>query len=592
MKKGLLFLFLFLTVFSFGQQVEDITYFYSKGKRYLIHYAQDGNTLYGIKTQYKVLEKDLIAANPGIEKGVKEGARYLIPAGDADIKVADGSMVLHHSILKGETAYSLCKKYGITIEQFNSLNPEAQKGLKLGQIVKVLLPNTPVNNNSTTTSTSTTQKEVEAPKIIYSDSTISYTVKAKETIYTIAKRYMVPAADLQKFNNLKSTKIKEGDVLQIPLKKEKVEKVEIREVKPIDKVVEPKVDQTLLFKKKEKYQIALLLPFGLSDPNSPVKTLSTEFYMGAKLALDSLERKGLDAYVQVFDFTQDTSEMKAFMDAKLKGMDLIIGPLIPSSTEIVAKWCMKNKIRMVCPATVKPSVLVGNQFVYAAVPSDEMQQRALAKYTVRSQKQKTIVLINTGVAKSKYLYDAYRDAFIEESKKGSNIKLIEAKLSDYSAFIKKNGNTVLVFPSDDKAVTMKFLNEVFKIKNKAGSGTITVLGTKDWSNFDDITGNMKNELNITWASSSDLNYKREETKNLLRTYRREYKADLNKYGAHGYDIVSYFISYILMDEVTTYSCMNNFHIEQIEPGSGFENKGVIILQNKDYELIRVAEIDE
>ncbi|MFN6086399.1 MAG: hypothetical protein ACK476_15905, partial [Fluviicola sp.] len=137
-----------------------------------------------------------------------------------------------------------------------------------------------------------------------------------------------------------------------------------------------------------------------------------------------------------------------------------------------------------------------------------------------------------------------------------------------------------------------FLNEVFKIKNKAGSGTITVLGTKDWSNFDDITGNMKNELNITWASSSDLNYKREETKNLLRTYRREYKADLNKYGAHGYDIVSYFISYILMDEVTTYSCMNNFHIEQIEPGSGFENKGVIILQNKDYELIRVAEIDE
>ena len=72
MKKGLLFLFLFLTVFSFGQQVEDITYFYSKGKRYLIHYAQDGNTLYGIKTQYKVLEKDLIAANPGIEKGVQK----------------------------------------------------------------------------------------------------------------------------------------------------------------------------------------------------------------------------------------------------------------------------------------------------------------------------------------------------------------------------------------------------------------------------------------------------------------------------------------------------------------------------------------
>ena len=593
MKRGLLILFLLLTVFSFGQQVEDVTYHYSKGKRYLIHYAQDGNTLYGVKTQYKVLEKDLILANPGIEKGVKEGARYLIPAGEADIKVPDGTLVLHHLILKGETAYSLCKKYGLTNEQFNSLNPEASKGLKLGQIVKIQLINSN-NSNTTSTSTSTTtvQKEVETPKIIYSDSTISYTVKPKETLYTIAKRYMVPAADLQKFNNLKSTKIKEGDVLQIPLKKEKVEKVEIREVKPIDKQIEPKVDQTLLFQKKEKYQIAILLPFGINEANSPVKTLSTEFYMGAKLALDSLERKGLDATVQVIDFPQDTTEIKTLMDAKLKNMDLIIGPLIPTSSEIVAKWCMKNKIRMVCPASVKQNILSGNQFVYAAVPSDEMQMKALAKYTVRTQKQKTIVLVNTGVTKSKYLYDAYREAFIEESKKGSNIKLIEAKLSDYSAYIKKNGNTVLVFPTDDKAATLKFLNEVFKIKNKAGSGSISVFGTKDWSNFDDITGNMKNDLTITWASSSDLNYKREETKNLLRIYRREYKADLNKYGAHGYDVVSYFISSLLMDEATTYSCMNNFHIEQTEPGSGFENIGVIILQNKDFELIRVDEIDE
>ena len=52
----------------------------------------------------------------------------------------------------------------------------------LGQIVKVLLPNTPANNNSTTTSTSTTQKEVETPKIIYSDSESVSTVQLSESI--------------------------------------------------------------------------------------------------------------------------------------------------------------------------------------------------------------------------------------------------------------------------------------------------------------------------------------------------------------------------------------------------------------------------
>ncbi len=593
MKNILTSLFFLLCATSFAQQVLDSTFLYKNGKRYVEHIAQDGNTLYGLKTIYAVSEKEIISANPGIEKGLKQGSLYLIPKGAADVTVENGSRVLFHTVVKGETAYSLCKKYNCDLNTFNTMNLGSEKGLKLGQRVKILYNIEPIKQVEEKPVVYTTSNT----SVVFSDSIINYTVKAKETIYTISKRFMVPAVDLQKFNNLKSTKIKVGDVLQIPLKKENIKRIEVREVIPSKEIIpiksNDKIDPTFLFPKKDNYKIAILLPFGLSEPGTTsVKTLATEFYMGAKLAFDSLERKGLSATVQIIDFPQDTNSLKSFMNKELFGMDLVFGPLIPTAAEIVAKWCMQNKIRMVCPASIKPGLLTGNQYVYAAVASDETQMKALAKFSVRNHKQKTIILINTGNTKSKNLYDAYREAFIEESLKSANIKLIEAKISEYASFIKRNGHTVLVFPSEDKSTTIKFLNDVFKLKGKAGSGTITVLGTKDWANFDDITGNMKNDLNITWPTSADLNYKSENTKALLRIYRREFKADLNKFGAQGYDVVSYFTSYLLMDKTTIYQCMNNFHVEQTEPGSGFENKGVIIVQNQNFELIRIAEIDE
>jgi len=578
-----------LLLFSKGvfAQVDtkDWVYEYSNGKKYAVHVAQAGNTLWGIHTTYNVPVDEIVAANPGIEKGVKEGYRYLIPLGGADMKVLSGTIVREHSVEKGETAFSIAKKYNCSVDDLLKYNPGIDKGLKVGQVLKVIIAPT----SETIPPKQTDKPVVSTPAVTFTDTVLVYEVKASETLYTISKRFMVPVNELQKFNNLKSTNIKTGDIIRVPLKKENVKPVPVREVLPKEEI--RKVDQDLIFKSKSKYNIAVLLSFGLNDKsaNTALKNLATEFYMGVELAADSLEKLGFDATIKIIDIPLDSvGIMKILNTSEMKGMDLIFGPLVPQSADIVGRWCGQQKIRMVCPSACNSSLLKNNPYIYASVTTDMTQQEILAKYTIDKYKTAQIILINPGNTKDQELFDAYRKRFIELSKKNGNVKLIEAKLSDFTTFIRKSGESVVVFPSRDKGSVLNFINTLHKAVGKSPNADVTVFGLKEWGGFDDIAGYYKTRYKITWASSSDLNYSLPETQTLLRLYRSKYRADMSKAGAHGFDVVYYFTKTLLMKEDVSNEVINAFDLKSVETGGGYENQSCFILKHEDYELIRVG----
>jgi LysM repeat protein len=582
----LLLCLLFFSKGVFGQvDSKDWVYEYSNGKKYAVHVAQAGNTLWGIHTTYNVPVDDIVAANPGIEKGVKEGYRYLIPLGGADMKVVSGTIVREHTVEKGETAFSIAKKYNCSVDDLLKYNPGIDKGLKIGQVLKVIIAPT----SESIPPKQADKPVVSTPAITFTDTVLVYEVKPSETLYTISKRFMVPVNDLQKFNNLKSSNIKAGDIIRVPLKKENVKPVPVRQIQPKEEV--RKVDQDLIFKSKSKYNIAVLLSFGLNDKsgNTALKNLATEFYMGVELAADSLEKLGFDATIKIIDLPLDSvGIMKILNTSEMKGMDLIFGPLVPQSADVVGRWCGQQKIRMVCPSACNSSLLKNNPYIYASVATDMTQQEVLAKYTIDKYKTAQIILINPGNTKDQELFDAYRKRFVELSKKNGNVKLIEAKLSDFTTFIRKSGESVVVFPSRDKGSVLNFINTLHKAIGKSPNADVTVFGLKEWGGFDDIAGYYKSKYKITWASSSDLNYSLPETQALLRLYRTKYRADMNKAGAHGFDVVYYFTKTLLMKEEVSNEVINSFDLKAVESGGGYENQSCFILKHEDYELIRVG----
>ena len=559
------------------------------GKKYYVHFVQAGNTLWGIHDMYSVSVEDIIKYNPGSEKGLIDGQKLILPV---------QLQTVLHKVESKETLFAISKKYGVTVESIISKNPTAETGIKVGQILTISgvekkiissenVPATNVQNDNSQT-TDPLKEDVSKYKISFKDTMIQHVILSHETLYSISKRYMVSVEELQSFNSLKSSKIKPGDVLKIPIKKEKIQLLEKREIKTI---VLKNVDSTLLFPKKTQYKIAILLPFFLDkgENNSDyISTLATEFYMGAKLAIDSLEKNGLEAQIFVYDSKTDTISIKKILEKpEFADMDLVFGPLSPENVDIVAKWCKANKARMVCPVSVNVGILKNNQFVYNAVPSDATLMKGMAEFTLNKNIKDQVVIIKSTNDKDLIMYESFRSTFLTSPFVGVRPKLIEATIDNYLSFMKKGVNNIIVFPTNEKSLAIKFMNHLSTSTSKFSDENIFVYGTKEWMNFDDVKPHYKNKYNFHFASPNDLNYKYPKTETLHRKYRSTYNADMTKMAVQGFDVLFYFTSSLLLNKKVDDLTMNNFDLKQNGVGNGYENSKVYIIEQENFELINV-----
>ena len=583
MKNLIFLLFLISTLHSFAQP-ENATIELINGKKHYVHIVQSGNTLWGIHKVYGASVEDIVKANPGIEKGLNEGQKIVIPV---------PIQTVLHEVAPKETLFGISKKYGVTIDQIILTNPEAEAGIQVGQKLKIpgveseQLLETKNNSNLGNDGLTATNKATQT-KLSFSDTVIVHVVLDHETLYSISKRFMVPVEDLQKLNGLKNTKIKPGDSIKIPVKKERIEIVKIRQVEKVEK---QKVDSTLLFPAKKTYNIAILLPFYLEKGEGStnlVSNLATEFYMGAKLAIDSLENIGLVAKVFVYDSKNDTITVKNILaKPEFKEMDIVFGPLFPENMDIVANWCKLNKVRLVCPAVANSSILKNNPFVYNAIPSDATLAKGLAEFTLKNNSQDQIIVIKSSNEKDAVMYDSFRTTFLMSPIIGNRPKLIEATLENYASFMKKGNKVILVFPTNEKTLALKFMNSLNNAAQKFDADRIAVYGTKEWLNFDDIKPFYKNKFNFHFASPNDLNYKYPSTESLHRKYRSMYNSDMTKMAVQGFDVLFYFCSDLLLNKKNKELVMNNYSMKQKGIENGFENSNYFILEQEDFEFIQI-----
>lgn len=112
-----------------------------------------------------------------------------------------------HTVIKGDNPYNISKKYGITIDELNRLNPKFKDGkLAIGDVLTVKSGNTavakPVTSNPTSPVSAKTGK-------IY--------LQPKQTIYGITKQYRISETDLRKLNPDLDSHTKIGDEITLPL---------------------------------------------------------------------------------------------------------------------------------------------------------------------------------------------------------------------------------------------------------------------------------------------------------------------------------------------------------------------------------------
>lgn len=108
-----------------------------------------------------------------------------------------------HTVVKGDTPYSIAKRYGISVDELLKLNPKHKDGkLAIGDILTVKTDtHAAVNKNRPA-------RGAELGKII---------LQPKQTIYGITKQYRISETDLRKLNPDLDSHMKIGEELTLPM---------------------------------------------------------------------------------------------------------------------------------------------------------------------------------------------------------------------------------------------------------------------------------------------------------------------------------------------------------------------------------------
>jgi len=557
------------TLFS---QLENVRIEKRDNRSFYVHVVQKGNTLWGLHRLYEVAVEDIIAHNPQVQDGLREGDIVYVP-------VPIIEQIKTHTVQQGETLYSIAKRYGVPVESLQQHNSEVQNGLQVGQTLKIV-ETLYLTGGKAEHSLISKQNESQQLTITFNDSVVEHRVEKGETLYSLSRRYLVSQDKILSFNKKKNNNLKPGEIIRIPLKHERIEQVKVRDIpqKEIDRIYEP-----LIFQKKEQYNIAILLPFFLDSPSNSVANMSAEFLMGAQLALDSLRQMGLNAKVYVFDTKNDSTVISSILSKpEFLDMDLIIGPLYKGNSRQLATWCLEHKVRLVCPVNTDTQILQNNPYVYTTIGSDMTLMKGMAHYLATQFKPDKVILIKPDNSSDSVLYQTFRKAYNQSAGLGG-VKIIETTSANIVAYLSYSNRIAVVYPTNDAKSVVNFMNTLSKLSHKIGNSTY-IFGTDEWLGMKDVNAFYRNKYRVTIPMTMDLNYDYERTKYQHQKYRSRYQSDFTKIAIQGFDVTLHFCSELLLNRPIGQLIMNKFENVQIGPNHGFENQHVEILTHEDYQL--------
>ncbi len=617
MKQFLGILLTCLTVFiGYTQQkIETIN-----GKKYFVHTVEKKQTLYGIHKQYNVSIEDISNANQDLDGGLKVGQQILVP-----ISLSNKKYYQQHVIAKGETLYAISKKYNCSVSDLKSLNPELiDLDIQIGQVITVPsmgLVKTKTPKDALIEDVAKDEKiykeDLAKTSISREDTIVKHTVLEHETLYSIAKRYMVTPDDIRKRNALSINNLHVGDVIMVPVKKVNYE------------FYQGKVDSSFIYSpfdsnteadivRKPIYKVALLIPLmyvknksvmnrplkiGEIEKLNPITKAASDFYFGFKMAADSIAKAGLNAEIYIYDTENDTSVIQSIFNSNdFTNIDMVVGPFFQNTINFVAQYCKTNKIPMIIPVNSNNSVLYQNPYVLKTNGSVMSQVDGMVDFLVKDYSAYNICIVKPTKEEDKELYNRARDRYNNALKREAfTPNIIEINLGsssgrDWNYKLRKDTVNIIVVPSNDvKFVTSVFtrVNNVLNTNVYAKGMRVVVFGLEDWNRIDDIDMKHRIRTQQHFSSYKFLDFNSTQTIQFIKNFRSLYGNEPGSASFQGFDVGFYFLSamYLYGENYMNFLkqhqidlIQNNFNFTSVSEGSGKENTATCVAKYQNYSL--------
>ncbi|MCD4834124.1 MAG: LysM peptidoglycan-binding domain-containing protein [Bacteroidales bacterium] len=613
------------------------------GQAYYVHVVKKGETLFSLSNAYNITQKEIAKENPEIFLGLQIGQALKIPVVEKKSgkdKILSNDFI-YHRVKKEQTLYSLSKKYNVSQEDIIACNdPMVRYGINLDQILKI-----PKSKDVVEAIQKIPVVEPLEDTIRVASQFIYYTVKTKDTLYSLIRFYEITEDILLEHNPFVSDGLVVGQVLKIP----KVVDIESATVLIIP---DEELGDTILYEKRtsiaysdsvdfpdckhirgiqrEPYQVALLLPLYLekndeefyidsSEVNDfgekiyekifynpfyiyPRSVTFVEFYEGLLLAIDTLKQKGLSINLHVYDTQNDTSRIKEILSfPEFASTDLIIGPIFNHEVRLVSEFSKDNQIKMISPLTDNLSLVDENPYLFQVNPSYNSQIDEFAKF-VSGFGDKNIVLVHNGdslgysniqMVKDKIFNNLSVDTLV------NNIQFKEVVFKDSINVLEHALNeeieNVFVIPSNEEAFVTNVVTKLNTIKTFGHQ--VRVIGLSRWQRFKNIDPEYYFNLELCVATPFFIDYHHKDVKNFILKYRDTYKTEPTQMAVHAYDVGLYFLTAMMNYGKDFEQCIYNYKVNLLQADyrfvkwyetSGYENVDVDIVKYYDgYNIFRI-----
>lgn len=524
------------------------TIVYINGSKYYVHTVQKGETVRALSQVYGVSERAILSSNPSMTGGLKEAANIKIPyvapreASEPQSERKLRKTFDRHTVAKGETFYSISRRYEIPVSTLMADNPSVDPAhLRLGE--SLLIRKTQIGTEDAAGSQAEWEEYRDRLNSISGDTVSYHIVQKGDTFYSLSRRFHVTEQQLGEMNDgLNAGGLKVGTMIRIP-----DEPSADTEQSDVSEEPSREVPQIVLraLRAKQPLQVALLLPIEFQDEVNPNYM---EFYQGFLLGLDSVRtRYGYSVDVALYNTKRDAERVRAILEMPaFARTQLIVGPIYEDAgLQEVVEFAERQEIPVVSPLAHISNVRSDILF--------QMAPDSVGKYDKVAdlfEPEKRITLIYSESTDAEFEQEMFdrlgdRPCYRFDYKYEHETSRQENSSSDLTPILENDEDNVLIIMADSEIEVDRILAGIASADTnlKARGRTaprFAVLGNARWNRYNNIDRTMFFKNHVIFVPTYHAKRDARIVRDFDSAYIRAFGTLPTLYAYRGYDAASIF----------------------------------------------------
>ena len=546
---------------------------------FISHTVVQGQTLYSISKLYNTTVDEIVKLNPGSAEKLSIGQQLVIPGNNTKEKEIKKT----HTIQSGETLYRLSKMYNVTTEELCAANPGLSiSNFRAGEIIIIPTKESDSNNNA--------KKSVLSKTIEENVQTIvgTHKVKRKESIESICKEYNITKEDLIKANPiLKEKKLKRKMELNIPAPsvngKTPTNEKSVEKEKKIEKIISKGINDDKVL------NVAIVLSFLLDSYAPKEQSRMVEYYQGVLMAVEQLKREGYSFVINTYDAGQKDNSLDSLLSSSaFDDIEMIIGASYPKHNKELAKFAKEREIPLVIPFSSKKDEAINNPTVFVANGIQSFILPQITSRFVKTFPNANVIFVEDTIDGNKKEFIKSLTAELDNNGVPHNTLPMELLSNEDTVLytlstIYQEEKEFIVIPTSSSATTLNTLLPSLLHARSIDSLNVAkfkVFGYPEWQIHANDTRELMYEVDTyiyaTFYSHYALPRVAEFQEDFIRWYNRSIQNIYPRYGMLGYDTGYFFLQAASLYGNQIYENINQTPFNPVQSDFNFER-----ISNKD-----------